>query len=80
MPEGKVTLDILVGNLGRINFGPYLLKNKKGITEKLLFAGNELKNWRMYRLPCTQINTLHFTNAKAFLEGPVFKKETFILK
>ncbi|WP_431210107.1 hypothetical protein ACQ86N_29145 [Puia sp. P3] len=36
-------LDILVENLGRINFGPYLLENKKGITQGVLFDGQELK-------------------------------------
>jgi beta-galactosidase len=56
LPKGKVTLDILVENLGRINFGPYLLKNKKGITEKVLFAGTEVKNWKMYSLPFDDIN------------------------
>ena len=56
LPKGKVTLDILVENLGRINFGPYLLKNKKGVTEKVLFGGTELKNWKMYSLPFDDIN------------------------
>jgi beta-galactosidase len=51
LPAGRVRLDILVENLGRINFGPYLLKNKKGITEKVEFSGGELKGWEMYRLP-----------------------------
>jgi len=26
LPNGKIILDILVENMGRINFGPYLLK------------------------------------------------------
>jgi beta-galactosidase len=43
LPNGKVRLDILVENLGRINFGKYLLQNKKGITEKVLLSGKELK-------------------------------------
>jgi beta-galactosidase len=46
-----VTLDILVENSGRINFGPYLLKNKKGITELVTLGGEVLKGWRMYSLP-----------------------------
>ncbi len=29
LPNGQVTLDILVENMGRVNFGPNLLKNKK---------------------------------------------------
>lgn len=51
LPKGKVALDILVENLGRINFGPYLLDNKKGITQSVTFNGKELKGWQMYSLP-----------------------------
>jgi beta-galactosidase len=51
LPKGKVTLEILVENLGRINFGPYLLKNKKGITENVLFNNKVLQGWEMFGLP-----------------------------
>jgi beta-galactosidase len=51
LPKGKVRLDILVENLGRINFGPYLLKNTKGITESVRWSGEELKGWQMFSLP-----------------------------
>jgi beta-galactosidase len=51
LPAGKARLDILVENLGRINFGPYLLKNRKGITDRVEFEGEELKGWDMYKLP-----------------------------
>jgi beta-galactosidase len=44
-------LDILVENLGRINFGPYLLQNKKGLTGTVTFNGIECKSWEMYSLP-----------------------------
>jgi beta-galactosidase len=43
IPKGKVTLDTLVENLGRINFGKYLLQNKKGITEEVLLNDKELR-------------------------------------
>lgn len=51
LPGGEVELAILVENMGRINFGKYMLQNTKGITEKVVFAGEELKNWEMYSLP-----------------------------
>ena len=51
VPKGKCLLDILVENMGRINFGPYLLHNKKGITETVMLGGKELNNWKMYSLP-----------------------------
>jgi beta-galactosidase len=49
--KGEATLEILVENLGRINFGKYLLQNKKGITGSVTLAGKELKGWQMYKLP-----------------------------
>lgn len=80
LPKGKVKLDILVENLGRINFGPYLLKNKKGITEHVLFSGKELKNWKMYGLPFSTIKGIAFKAGKINAGSPVIKKGTFDLK
>lgn len=56
LPKGKVQIDILVENLGRINFGPFLLQNKKGVTESVLLNGKEIYNWEMYRLPFSDIS------------------------
>ncbi|HEU4552079.1 MAG TPA: beta-galactosidase family protein [Chitinophaga sp.] len=80
LPAGKVTLDVLVENLGRINFGPYLLHNKKGITEKVLLNNKELLNWQMFRLP---FDTLPAQTAKSHAPNPgnvpVLKQGTFVL-
>jgi beta-galactosidase len=56
LPAGNVTIDILVENMGRINFGPNLLKNKKGITQQVSLAGQVLKGWAMYKLPFDDIH------------------------
>ncbi|CAH0129346.1 MULTISPECIES: beta-galactosidase family protein [unclassified Pedobacter] len=56
LPAGNVQLDILVENMGRINFGPYLLKNNKGITKSVTFNGTEIKSWKMYPLPFDKID------------------------
>lgn len=80
LPKGKVKLDILVENLGRINFGPYLLKNKKGITEQVLLAGKELKNWKMYSLPFNTVKGIAFKPGKFNSGSPVVKKGTFDLR
>lgn len=63
--KGKATLDILVENMGRINFGEYLLQNKKGITESVKLAGKELKGWQMYSLPFDKSEDLNFLFGKA---------------
>jgi beta-galactosidase len=79
LPAGKVTLDILVENLGRINFGKYLLQNKKGITQKVLFAGTEVLHWKMYSLPFNNLNAIKFGTAKQSSHSPVIKKGSFNL-
>jgi len=79
LPKGKVQLDILVENLGRINFGPYLLKNTKGITDKVTFAGTELKNWKMFGLPFDDISKMKLTAGKLQANEPVIKRGTFKL-
>lgn len=78
LPAGKVKLDILVENLGRINFGPYLLKNKKGITESVQFNGKKVYNWAMYSLSFSNVNKIVY-NAKETGDMPTVKKGTFNL-
>jgi beta-galactosidase len=81
MPEGKVRVDVLVENMGRINFGPYLLKNKKGITEKALLDGKELKGWQMFTLPFNDINAIKSIAAsKPGSNTPVVKKGYFTIE
>ncbi|WP_121809598.1 glycoside hydrolase family 35 protein [Mucilaginibacter kameinonensis] len=79
LPAGKVTLDILVENLGRINFGKYLLQNKKGITEKVLLNGIELQHWKMYSLPFHDLSAVKFSAAKQNAQSPVVRKGGFTL-
>ena len=78
LPDGKATLDILVENLGRINFGPYLLKNKKGITKQVLFNGKEIYEWNMYRLPFHSLNGIKYGQSGNYV-APVLKKGFFSL-
>lgn len=78
LPAGNVKLDILVENLGRINFGKYLLQNKKGITEKVTWNGGEVRNWQMFSLPFDNVNHINYTN-KATASTPVVKKGIFNL-
>ena len=80
LPKGHVTLDILVENMGRINFGKYLLQNKKGITKNVLFNGNVVKHWEMYKLPMSHVSDIHFVNSPSTKVTPVFKKASFVLQ
>jgi beta-galactosidase len=76
LPDGKITLDILVENQGRINFGPYLLKNKKGITKNVIFNGASVYNWEMYCLPFDQVSSIPYS-VKNTGSMPAVKKGTF---
>lgn len=78
LPKGKVRLEILVENLGRINFGPYLLQNKKGITERVVFGGKELKGWEMYSLPFSAVPVVKA--GKAGVNEPVLREGGFRLE
>ncbi len=55
-------LDILVENMGRINFGPHLVDDRKGITERVTVDGQELTPWEMYPLPLENLSSLAFSS------------------
>ena len=71
------TLDILVENLGRINFGPHLRDDRKGITESVTLDGKELTGWEIYPLPMTDLKSLQFS--KSVTRTPAFYRGTFNL-
>lgn len=79
LPKGKVQLDILVENMGRINFGPYLLKNTKGITEAAYLNGKALENWKIYQLPFDELSTYTSKNETGIKheDTPVLKQGYF---
>ncbi|MBO9729427.1 MAG: beta-galactosidase [Chitinophaga sp.] len=77
LPAGKATLEILVENLGRINFGTYLLKNKKGITEAVLLNGQAIHNWQQFKLPYAQQPAVKA--GKVTADAPVLKEGNFVL-
>ncbi len=76
--KGENTIDILVENMGRINFGTNLLKNNKGITEKVTLNGKELLGWKMFSLPMKDMSSIVYNN-KPKVDDPVIKKATFSL-
>ncbi|CAN5617930.1 beta-galactosidase [soil metagenome] len=79
LKPGENTIDILVENGGRINFGPNLLKNNKGITEMVLLNDKELKGWQMFSLPMINIDNITFNNKPA-KDVAVIKKAGFELE
>jgi len=60
---GSSTLDILVENMGRVNYGPFL-KDHKGITEHVRLDYHFLFGWTIYPLPMDDLSKLCFDDAK----------------
>jgi len=65
-------LDILVENMGRINFGPQLVDDRKGIVGQVTLDGVPLKGWENYALPMTSLGALRFSASS--VEGPAFRR------
>jgi len=70
-------LDILVENMGRINFGPQLVSDRKGITEKVTLNGEELTPWEIYPLPIADPARWPFSTKPA--AAPALHRGTFRL-
>src|SRR6185437_12322030 len=51
-------LDILVENMGRINYGAALVSDRKGIIEPVEIDSTEITGWSMYRLPFSNVPTV----------------------
>ncbi|SHN33167.1 glycoside hydrolase family 35 protein [Mucilaginibacter sp. OK098] len=74
-------LDILVENNGRINYGPFLIDNRHGITEKVTLNDTELTGWKMYKFPFSTVNSFKYlANKAAGKLQPALYKGTFTLK
>ena len=73
--NGK-NIDILVENMGRVNFGPYLELQRKGIDHCVQINGHMHNNWMQYTLPLDNIEKLDF--GKEYKDGtPAFFKFEF---
>lgn len=68
-------LDILVENMGRINFGHQLVGERKGITERVTLDGRELTGWDIYPLPMDPPARLRFSESAK--PGPAFYRGAF---
>ena len=71
------TLDILVENCGRINYGPRFPTERKGIGGAVRWNGKALHRWRMYRLPLERIDVTSWT--QELPQAPAFFRGTFEL-
>jgi beta-galactosidase len=70
------TLDLLVQNDGRINFGEHLRTERKGILGGVSLQGHPLLDWQIYSLPFNDSDALHYAQGKC-LHAPCFYRGTF---
>lgn len=77
VPEEGATLEILVENMGRINYGPRLY-DMKGITRGVRFQYQFLFDWTIYTLPMDNLEKLSFNkNDGTVQKEPRFYRGTF---
>jgi beta-galactosidase len=62
LTNASATLDILVENGGRINYGHKLTDNRKGITQSVSLGDSELTGWDMYKFPFDGSNAFDSLN------------------
>ena len=63
-------------NMGRVNFGPMLEHQRKGITQGVQINGHMHNHWKQYSLPLDNLEKLDFS--KGYQEGlPAFYKFSF---
>src|SRR5574344_1178165 len=76
----NATLDILVENLGRINYGARITENLKGITTPVLINGMEITGeWKMYKLPMDKMPDVSSYAASYKAGTPVIYESSFEL-
>jgi len=71
-------LEVLVENMGRLNYGNAFIFDRKGITEKVLLNNAELKNWEIVSLPFDDLARLRFS--RKGVPNAAFFRGTFTLK
>ena len=76
----QAKLEILVENVGRVNYGGDILNNLKGITEKVSLNGKELLGWTITPLPLYRADMSKVTFKKGNIQKqPAFFRGTFTL-
>ena len=71
------TLDVVVENMGRVNFGPMLADERKGLTRSVSLDGKPLLDWEVFSLPLADLSGLHFKRGAPEKRGPAFWRGHF---
>jgi beta-galactosidase len=73
---GTHTLDVLVENSGRINYGPRLEDGRAGLVDPVLLDGKVLHGWQVYPLPMRSPDTIQGWTTQP-VNGPAFHRGHF---
>ncbi|GHH97827.1 glycoside hydrolase family 35 protein [Neobacillus kokaensis] len=73
LTEEESKLQIIVENMGRINYGPFVV-DYKGITEGVRLGNQFLFDWTVYPLPLKDLSSLEFTADEVKENFPYFHK------
>ncbi len=77
----NATLEILVENMGRINYGAEIVNNLKGIISPVIINGIEITgNWQMYQFPLDNAPNLKDLDNSNTKGRPVFYMGNFELE
>ncbi len=76
--DKAATLDVLVENCGRLNFGKAFVHDVKGIIAPVKIDDRELLSWNVYTLELETLERLRF--GKRDIDGPAFHRGTFTLE
>ena len=78
VPRTGARLDVLVENMGRTNFGPWV-HDRKGILDGVLLDRRYLFGWTIYPLPLDPLPDLGFLPGDGTTAGPTFHEATISL-
>ncbi|NID13932.1 glycoside hydrolase family 35 protein [Luteibacter yeojuensis] len=70
---GGHTLDVLVENTGRVNYGPHMADGRAGIVDPVMLGQRVLHGWQVFPLPMTSTGALRGWTT-ATVEGPAFHR------
>ena len=76
IPPAGLQIDLLVENMGRVNFGPDLL-DRKGLTGGVLLGQQFLFGWTVFPLPLADLSALQFEPQDSARPGPAFYRLRF---
>ncbi|MFJ2239481.1 beta-galactosidase [Streptomyces sp. NPDC087859] len=77
VPRPGATLEVLVENMGGVNYGPRI-GAPKGLLGQVSFNGTVLRGWDNHPLPLTDLSAVPFTPSDATTDAvPAFHRGTF---